>query len=144
LVVRGVSMLVHLLNCLAQKKILIPYDAGLLSAYGIGHADVTHFEEQLILAPLTSVIKKWRSLFTRLKKKGFEKLVRDGYSKKEIILQKQITFLRFKGQESCIEVNTTDPEELVMQFKKRYKAIYGHWLLNRAIEVESVRNSSTR
>jgi len=136
-----------LAQLLGTKKILIPYDAGLLSAYGIGHADVTHFEEQLILAPLTSVIKKWRSLFTRLKKKGFEKLVRDGYSKKEIILQKQITFLRFKqitflrfkGQESCIEVNTTDPEELVMQFKKRYKAIYGHWLLNRAIEVESVR-----
>ncbi|MCW5912455.1 MAG: hydantoinase B/oxoprolinase family protein [Cyclobacteriaceae bacterium] len=130
------SALAHLLG---SKKILVPYDAGLLSAYGIGHADITHFEEQLVLKPLAQAIQKWEHLFTRLKKQGFQKLVRDGYAPKEITIQKQIAFLRFKGQESCIEVDANDPAKLISQFKLKYKAIYGHWLPHREIEIESVR-----
>jgi 5-oxoprolinase (ATP-hydrolysing) len=38
-----------LAEMLDMKKILIPYDAGLLSAYGIGHAKIERFEEKLIL-----------------------------------------------------------------------------------------------
>ncbi|MBN8651148.1 MAG: hydantoinase B/oxoprolinase family protein [Cytophagales bacterium] len=130
------TALADLLGC---KKILIPYDAGLLSAYGIGHADVTHFEEQLVLKPLQAVEQKWKQLFTRLQKAGVEKLQRDGYNKQEIITHKQIAFLRFKGQESCIEVDANDASKVLAQFKTKYKAIYGHWLPHREIEVESVR-----
>ena len=130
------SPLAHLLG---TKKILIPYDAGLLSAYGIGHADVTHFEEQLVLRPLKAMPKKWKHLFTRLQKAGVEKLLHDGYNLKEIITHKRIAFLRFKGQESCIDVDANDVSKLLSHFKTKYKAIYGHWLPHREIEVESVR-----
>lgn len=128
-----------LANLLGSKNILIPYDAGLLSAYGIGHADVTHFEEQLVLKPLQVVEQKWNHLFTRLQKAGIEKLLRDGYNKQEIVTHKRIAFLRFKGQESCIEVNVNDASKVSSQFKTKYKTIYGHWLPHREIEVESVR-----
>lgn len=130
---------VALAQLLGAKKILIPYDAGLLSAVGIGHADVTHFEERLVLKPLPIKTLKWRQLLAQVKKAGFKKLIRDGYSKQEIRVQKQVAFLRFKGQESSIEVNAGNPAKLVPQFKARYKAIYGHWLPSREIEVESVR-----
>jgi len=128
-----------LANLLDSKKILIPYDAGLLSAYGIGHADVTHFEEQLVLKPLQAVEQKWKQLFARLQQAGIEKLQRDGYNKQEIISHKQIAFLRFIGQESCVEVDANDASKVLAQFKTKYKAIYGHWLPHREIEVESVR-----
>jgi 5-oxoprolinase (ATP-hydrolysing) len=128
-----------LANLLGSKKILIPYDAGLLSAYGIGHADVTHFEEQLVLKPLQAVEQKWKQFFTRLQKAGVEKLLRDGYHEKEITTHKRIAFLRFRGQESCIEVDANDVSKVLSQFKTKYKAIYGHWLPHREIEVESVR-----
>ncbi|MBX2913902.1 MAG: hydantoinase B/oxoprolinase family protein [Cyclobacteriaceae bacterium] len=127
-----------LAQLLGSKKILIPYDAGLLSAYGIGQADVTHFEEQLVLKPLSVAIKNWKQLFSRLQKAGVNKLMRDGYARNEITVQKQIAFLRFKGQESCIEVDASEPSNLITQFKTKYKAIYGHWV-QREIEVESVR-----
>jgi 5-oxoprolinase (ATP-hydrolysing) len=123
---------------LGTKKILIPYDAGLLSAHGIGHADITHFEEQLVLKPLGAAGQRLKHLFSHLEKAGIEKLLRDGYTKQEIITHKRIAFLRFKGQESCIEVDANDAK-LVSQFKTKYKAIYGHWLPHREIEVESVR-----
>ncbi|MBX2895345.1 MAG: hydantoinase B/oxoprolinase family protein [Cyclobacteriaceae bacterium] len=129
---------IALAQLLGSKKILIPYDAGLLSAYGIGQADVTHFEEQLVLKPLSAAIKKWKQLFTRLQKAGVNKLMRDGYARNEITVQKQIAFLRFKGQESCIEVDASDSSKLISQFKTKYKAIYGHWA-QREIEVESAR-----
>lgn len=128
-----------LANLLGIKKILIPYDAGLLSAYGIGHADVTHFEEQLVLKTLQAVEKKWKQLFSKLEKAGIEKLMRDGYAKNEILVQKHIAFLRFKGQESCIEVDASHTTRLLTQFKKKYKSIYGHWLPHHEIEVESAR-----
>lgn len=128
-----------LANLLDSKKILIPYDAGLLSAYGIGHADVTHFEEQLVLKPFQAVEQKWKQLFARLQQAGIEKLQRDGYNKQEIISHKQIAFLRFKGQESCVEVDANDASKVLAQFKTKYKAIYGHWLPHSEIEVESVR-----
>lgn len=130
---------IALANLLGSKKILIPYDAGLLSAYGIGHADVTHFEEQLVLKPLQAFEQNWKQLFTQLQQAGVEKLLSDGYNKQEIITHKQFAFLRFKGQESCIEVDANDVSKVLAQFKTKYKAIYGHWLPHREIEVESVR-----
>src|SRR5262249_44600330 len=42
-----------LAGILGMRKVLAPYDAGLLSAYGIGHASVERFEEKLVL-------KSWR------------------------------------------------------------------------------------
>lgn len=88
---------------------------------------------------ITSCNQKWKQLFTQLQKAGVEKLLRDGYHKKEIITHKRIAFLRFKGQESCVEVDANDASKVLAQFKTKYKSIYGHWLPHREIEVESIR-----
>ncbi|MEI9919246.1 MAG: hydantoinase B/oxoprolinase family protein [Bacteroidota bacterium] len=97
---------------LGMKNIMVPYDAGLLSAYGIGHAKEERFEEKLLLMPLEEAIKHFP--------KG----------------DKVFAFLRFKGQENTIEVDVND--NILESFKEKYKKIFGHWI-NHPIEVESVR-----
>jgi 5-oxoprolinase (ATP-hydrolysing) len=126
-------------NLLGIKKILIPYDAGLLSAYGIGHAKTEHFEEKLLLQKLKIVENQFYNHFEKLYQQGITKLVGDGFKHEEISRSKQLVFLRFNGQESTIETNYTSPSALRKEFKKKYQSLYGHWLGDREIEVESIR-----
>ena len=128
-----------LAELLGMKKILIPYDAGLLSAYGIGHAQIEHFEEKLLLKKLSTADKNFENHFKELFAKGTTKLVNDGYASGKIKISKSLVFLRFKGQESTIETNFKSRESVQTEFKKKYKQIYGHWLADREIEVESIR-----
>lgn len=128
-----------LAELLGMRTILIPYDAGLLSAYGIGHARIEHFEEQLILQNLTGVNTLLKSNFKTLHERGLAKLVADGFNPKEVKLDRCLVFVRFKGQESTIEINYKSAKQVLSEFKRKYKVIYGHWLENRAIEIESIR-----
>ncbi|MBL7875221.1 MAG: hydantoinase B/oxoprolinase family protein, partial [Cyclobacteriaceae bacterium] len=128
-----------LAELLQMKKILVPYDAGLLSAYGIGHAQIEHFEEMLQLKGLSAVEKSLKNNFQKLYYKGLAKLKKDGFKKKEVGISKCLVFLRFKGQESSLVVNFRNGESVKTEFKKKYTAIYGHWLTDREIEVESIR-----
>lgn len=128
-----------LAELLQMKKILVPYDAGLLSAYGIGHAQIEHFEEMLQLKGLRAVEKSFNNNFQKLYYKGLAKLKKDGFKEKEVEISKSLIFLRFKGQESSLEVNFRKGESVKTEFKNKYTAIYGHWLADREIEVESIR-----
>jgi 5-oxoprolinase (ATP-hydrolysing) len=124
---------------LGMKKILIPYDAGLLSAYGIGNAQVEHFEERLLLQNLSVAGNQLESYFEKLYQQGLTKLVHDGFNSRIIKRSKHLVFLRFKGQESTIEITYKSPALLRGDFKKKYQSVYGHWLGDREIEVESIR-----
>ncbi len=109
-----------LATMLNMKNILIPYDAGLLSAYGIGHAKQEKFSEKLLLMPIDDAMNELRSL------RG----------------DKVLAFLRFKGQENSIEVDLnetgSEKESIIKSFRDKYKRIFGHWI-EHPIEVESVR-----
>ncbi|MBK5280141.1 MAG: hydantoinase B/oxoprolinase family protein, partial [Bacteroidia bacterium] len=130
---------IQLAEILNMKKVLAPYDAGLLSAYGIGHASVERFEEKLILKPLALVIEELDAILIELREKGVRNLIQNGYFFKEIHLKKQLLFLRFNGQESAIEINYDQNTVVLEAFKKKYKSIFGHWLGAREIELESIK-----
>ncbi len=128
---------------LQMNQILVPYDAGLLSAYGIGHADIERVEEHLILKPLDVAEKNLSLVLSKLQKSGANKLIEDGYNQDLIKVKRQLLFLRFKGQENTIEIEYKNDIDLKTAFKEKYSAIFGHWLDHwldtREIELESVK-----
>lgn len=124
---------------LNMDQILVPYDAGLLSAYGIGHADVEQMEEQLILQPFLIVEKKINQILSDLEAKGKERLIKDGYSTELIKPKRKLLFIRFKGQESTIEIELTNGVNVLNTFREKYESIFGHWLDSREIELESIK-----
>jgi 5-oxoprolinase (ATP-hydrolysing) len=128
-----------LAEMLGMKKILIPYDAGLLSAYGIGHAQVERFEEKLILQPLGKIENSLSRIAEQLFEEGSKKLQNEGYAASEIKKEKQLLFLRFKGQESTLELEYDPKVNVQNPFRKKYESIFGHWIDNREIEVESLK-----
>ncbi|MFN7116390.1 MAG: hydantoinase B/oxoprolinase family protein, partial [Saprospiraceae bacterium] len=119
------------------QHIILPYDGGLLSAYGIGHARVERLAEQQVLelyANCEHHLPKW---IEDLSIRATEKLQQEGYTASEIEIVRQLVYLRFKGQDSTLEVPYD--ENLLQSFENQYKSLFGHYPVGRAIEVESLK-----
>ncbi|MEL7002720.1 MAG: hydantoinase B/oxoprolinase family protein [Bacteroidota bacterium] len=67
------------------------------------------------------------------------KMIQEGYKKEEIVLKKRFIYLRFKGQESTLEIEFNDDSNLKKDFQTAYQNLYGHWLESHQIEIESIR-----
>ena len=124
---------------LGIKTVLLPKDAGLLSAYGIGNAAVERFAEKQILHNLEEIQNKIQEYFAEIEIEAIQMLQNEGFKKEEIEIRQRMVFLRFKGQDSSLEIPFTNPEKLVPDFNFQYKKIYGHTVTNREIEVETLR-----
>ena len=127
-----------LAEILDMKKVLIPYDAGLLSAYGMGHASIERFEEKLILQHWkifsTVLTTTLQTLFNRAK----ARLLSENFAADEIQWKKTLLFLRFEGQDSSLEIEYKSGTSVLKEFRKKYVSIFGHWI-EREVEVESVK-----
>ncbi len=122
------------------KTILLPKDAGILSAYGISKANIERFSEASILQIFEEgFVKNIEIQFENLRENVIHKLKLDNIFTEDIAFKNHFIYLRFKGQDSSIELEWTDYKEVIINFKEKYIDIFGHWVANRAIEVESLR-----
>ncbi len=127
-----------LASMLGMKKIVVPYDAGLLSAYGIGHARTEIFEEKWILQRLSKAEKSIPNLVSKLFRKGKTRIQEQGIGSPKIAVDKVLVYLRYENQDSSLELEWNEDVDLGRAFDKKYKSIYGH-VLEREIEVESLK-----
>ena len=124
---------------LGMNTILLPEDAGLLSAYGIGNAVVERFAEKQLLKNLHEIIPEIASHFYEIENTASEKLIKEGFQKEKIEIRQRMIFLRFKGQDSSLEIPFTTSDKLIPAFHSEYEKIYGHQVKTRPIEVEAIR-----
>lgn len=127
-----------LAGILEMKHVIAPYDAGLLSAYGIGHASIEKFQEKLILQSWKEFSAVFEPTLQGLFNDAKAKLVTDGHSESEIRWKKSLVFLRFTGQDSSIEIDYHPGDDVLKSFRKKYRTIFGHWT-RREVEVESLK-----
>ncbi|HNP17581.1 MAG TPA: hydantoinase B/oxoprolinase family protein [Fulvivirga sp.] len=129
-----------LAQILKISKVIAPYDAGLLSAFGIGSADIDIIKQQLVLEDFSSFKTKLPTSWESLKGLAIESLISQGFHRNDIIVKHQFLHLRLKGQESTIELDAINyPNDVETEFKKAYLALYGHWIDNLPLEVESLK-----
>lgn len=124
---------------LAIGKIYIPYQAGVLSALGIGIADYDKIHAETLIIDLPEFKSTCRPLWEKLEKKARAAFEQYGYCKKEVIVKKRSCHLRFKGQESVVEVPFESEDRLYASFEEKYRKLFGHWVEGLAVEVESIR-----
>ncbi|HEX6911179.1 MAG TPA: hydantoinase B/oxoprolinase family protein, partial [Longimicrobium sp.] len=125
--------------------VVVPTDAGLLSALGIGHAPIERFAERQVLRPLDEVASALPALFGALAAEAAEAVAGEGVPRGEIAIRRRIASLRYAGQDSTLTVEWDADTPLRGAFEARYAAVYGHRPAARPIEVESVRAiASTR
>ncbi len=114
------------------RKILLPRDAGLLSAYGIGQAQISRSAERTILQPLKEIGERLSSWVEALAKEALKTLPTPG------VIESQTIYLRFRGQESSLDV-PYQPQYLEHLFREKYESLFGHYPRGRVIEVERLR-----
>lgn len=131
-----------LASMLNITRVLIPYDAGLLSAYGIGHARIERFAERLLLDSLSGATSHLRKICDELYQEGKKQLIAEGIPEKDIEVGDQLIFVRFKGQENQLEIDLKETgisfEKIRDAFRERYERTFSHWL-ELTLEAESVR-----
>lgn len=120
------------------KMVLVPADAGLLSARGIGSAHVEEFAESQILKPLDEVERQLDQLCKKMERKAVRKMEKSGIDD-DITIRRRIISMRLEGQETSLDIDYEENSALKEAFKTAYIERYGHWISDRKIEVESIR-----
>ncbi|HEX8906886.1 MAG TPA: hydantoinase B/oxoprolinase family protein, partial [Longimicrobiaceae bacterium] len=124
---------------LGITTVVVPADAGLLSALGIGRAPLERFAERQVLRPLSEITGDVAHLFTELSNEALEAVAREGVERGTITVRRRIANLRYTGQESSLALEWKPGMDLLAAFEERYAATYGHRPESRAVEVESIR-----
>ena len=119
--------------------ILVPRDAGLLSAFGLSSAVIERFAEKQMLAPLSEVEGQLPELFAQLAEQAIEQVQQEGVDAEEVEVRTQTVHLRFKGQDASLDAPYLDDGRTLERFREKYEGVYGHWVDNREVEVESLR-----
>jgi len=136
-----------LAELLGITAVVVPEDAGLLSAVGLGAAVVERFVQRQVLEPLASVADRLALLLDELGGEAVGAVVAEGMAPEAVEVRRRIVHLRLAGQESTLAVEvgregaTSDAgvADIQSAFESAYRELYGYPPPPREVEVESVR-----
>jgi 5-oxoprolinase (ATP-hydrolysing) len=126
-------------SILGISRIIMPPDAGLLSAYGLRQAQIEKIEILQCLKPVSEINDDLPGLFKKIQQSASDKLEEEGVPADQQIIKNQTLFLRLAGQESTIEIPWEPGAHLSELFRNHYQSEFGHEAPDREIEVESIR-----
>jgi len=124
------------------RDIVIPEDAGLLSAQGLGASVVERFAQRQVLAPLAAVAGSLDGWLRAAAAEAVAAVVAEGLDGAEVEVRRRIVFLRYASQEEALPLDLEPgggTADLAAPFARVYAAVYGYAPEERAIEVESLR-----
>ena len=112
-------------DLLGIRKIIIHPFAGVLSAYGIGIAEITSNHQQQIDRPMDAKLTlPLKEIIAKLSTAAIAKLVQQNISKKEINIRCR-GHLKYKNSDSTIEINFSDFEKMKNSFEKAHEEQFG-------------------
>jgi 5-oxoprolinase (ATP-hydrolysing) len=125
-------------DALGMAQVFIHPLAGVLSAYGMGLADITAMREQAVEAQLEQ--GNWSLLedtLEQLASAAREELLRQGVSQERVRLVRRV-HLRSDGTDSALIVGFGPIADMVQQFEVAYRQRYSFLMPNRALVAEAV------
>lgn len=153
-VMRGYDVKEHILSCfggaggqhacsiarqLGIKKVFIHRFSGILSAYGMGLADVVcERQEPASCVYSAETLKELTRRLDSLEKIAASELMSQGYEKKSILSVRYLN-LRFKGTDTAIMIAEPNDKDYKKSFHREYIREFGFDFQNRAILVDDIR-----
>ncbi|MDF1752519.1 MAG: hydantoinase B/oxoprolinase family protein [Verrucomicrobiales bacterium] len=118
------------------RKIIVPGEAGVLSAYGLEHSRIERLAEAQVNLE-TSELEALKEILQSVSEKAVSLLAETGHRCEQ---KRQIAELRLKGQDAALSLDFTVVEDLKPRFAQEYESIFGYQIpLDRMIEVVSLR-----
>lgn len=125
---------------LGVQKILIHPYSGILSAFGIGQADVRRFGQQSVLKPWSEELKQeLRSQFGQLDQRVRTEVQAEGIPPERIDAPQHSLEMRYLGTDATIQVRCQPDQDEVLSFEQEYQRLYGYTHKTRSIEVTTMR-----
>ncbi|MYZ10066.1 5-oxoprolinase [Streptomyces sp. SID2999] len=129
-------------DALGIRTVLVPPMAGVLSALGMGLADITAMREQSVEAPLTeAAMPGVRETADELEAAARAELHAEDVPEDRIRTARRAQ-LRYDGTDTALTVDLTDPETMRRAFEERHRATYT-FTLDRDIVVEALSVEAT-
>jgi len=125
-------------DSLGIKKILLHPYAGVLSAFGMGLADLRIMKEQAIEVPLeTKNLIHIAEPLTQMMTVGEDEMEAQGVPRTRISTQKKL-HIRYEGSDTAMVVNDGDMETIIGNFENAHKQRFGFISPEKALIVEAV------
>jgi 5-oxoprolinase (ATP-hydrolysing) len=130
-------------DALGMRRIFIHPHAGVLSALGIGLAEVLTIRQASVETRLEeALLPQLDSLFAGLAEEGKSALIRQGVSARKLSLVRHL-HLKYEGTDSALQISaaSTEPlriEKLAAAFTMLHRQRYGFVMPERALVVDSV------
>ena len=130
-------------DALGMQTVFLHPFAGVLSAYGMGLADVRALREQQIEQPLsTSAISVLETACAELGDEARNEILAQGVSADRLTLHKRV-HLRYQGTDTALQVDLSDLDDMRTAFETTHKqrfgfSVEGRQLVAEAVSVEAV------
>lgn len=124
---------------LGMTDVIMPGDAGLLSAVGLEHAVVERFAQREVLQPLTKIAGAVDGWFAELEAEAIGELAREGVAPEGVDSPRRMAELRYLGQDAAIEIEPVADRDLAAEFERRYYELFSYRPQAREIELVSLR-----
>ena len=129
----------ELASRLLMKKILVPKNAGVLSALGMTGADIVKDYSKSVLLEVKAGESNYRELlklFKPLRLQGMRDVISEGVRKDRIEIESSVD-MRYIGQSH--ELHLTFKRSFIDDFHKLHKRLYGHANRDYGIEAVNIR-----
>ena len=125
-------------DALGIDTVFIHPFAGVLSAYGIGLADVRVLHEQSVEDILSDdLITEIESRYTAIVEKAANEIIEQEIAKENILIEKRL-HVRYDGTDSSIAVQFTDSDGVRGQFEKIHRQRFGFVMPDKSVIIEAM------
>jgi len=126
-------------DALGIRTILLHPHAGVLSAYGMGLADMIHADVEAVLCPLKAdTLDELGSGFARLEAEGRRTIEAEGFDATHTTVERSVD-LRYVGVDTSLNVVIRDPATLRKDFEAQHLTLYGFVKEGHPIEILNIR-----
>jgi len=125
-------------DALAIPRVFIHPYAGVLSAYGMGLADISALRERAIEARLEpGLMPQLEETLSQLAEVARGEVAGQGVPPDNINLARRV-HLRYEGTDTAVIVNFGSPQKMLAQFESGYRSRFSFLMSGRALVVEAV------
>ena len=125
---------------LGMSKIVLHPLAGVLSAYGMGQADIVHHAAKSLLKPWEEFSNRdLRKLFDQLEQQARQKVWADGISQEKTLSAKMSLDLRYQGQETALNILLPQDSDFQQAFHLEHQRRYGFHRPQQSLEIVTAR-----
>jgi 5-oxoprolinase (ATP-hydrolysing) len=126
-------------DALGMQRVFIHPLAGVLSAYGMGLADVRALRQQAIELRLSAeTLAHCATAFTALTAAGRDDVLGQGVPAARIRCERTL-HVKYEGTDTTLAVPAADdPDAVVAKFERRYRQQYGFLMPGRSLVIEAI------